>query len=246
MGVLGVVAVLALIGLGVVIAGAVILYVAARRGIGRLRQWGQRNQIAEKVTEQIEVAKASPLARQIMGAPSPYQYLDPSSATSRQIRSVASAMRGDSVLGRYAASVIGSLEKADFYRQAFAGILGSEFGTGTLTWTRFNAPVSEALRDIVTTSARMTNRMQVFDTGEYARLSSVGVEQGSADEENLVTMRATLGDLDRMRDANVRMLAGLGRLHAELSELPANRADAGCEELLEEIRRLSGEAKLYG
>lgn len=245
MGVVGVVAVLALIGLAVVISGAAVLYMAVRRGLDRLGEWGRQSRIADKVTERIEEAKASPLARQIMGSPSPYQYLAPDSATPRQIRSVTLPMRGDPVLGRYATDVVGGLEKADFYLQAFDGILGSEFGAGTLTWTRFHAPVDEALRDVTATSARMANRMQVFDSGEYSRLASAGAEPGSADADNLSAMVATLGDLDRMRDSNVRMLAGLGRLHAELSELPASRADAECEDLLDEIRRLSSEAKLY-
>ena len=245
MGIVEAIVVIALVVLGVIVSGAVALFVTARRGVRRLRQWGSQNQIADKVTERLEEAKSSPLARQIMGSLSAYQYLDPASVTSRQLMSVVSPMSRDAVIGRYATEIASAIGKVDFYEVAFASILESEFGSGSLTWERFHAPVSEATRDILSTSARMANRMQMFDTGEYLRLESDGVAPGSADADNLSAMQATLSDLDKMRDSNVRMVAGLDRLHAELSELPANRADEECEDLVGEIRRLSREAKLY-
>lgn len=244
MGILGFILALLAIVIGVGLAGAIALGVAAKKGAARIADWGRRNQIADKVSEQLEEVKASPVVRQLTGGGA-YRYLDPDAATPRQVRGTLAAFRLDPVTGPFASDAIEAVDKADFYRQALSNTLSSEFGEGSLTWAKFHVPVSDSVQSVVSTSARMANRIQVFDTAAYERLSSSAVVEGSVDADALLDMEATLADLGRMRDTSAHLLSGLERLLGELSALPDARDADGCAYLLDELGRLSRDAKLY-
>lgn len=230
---------------GVAIAGVATIYVAVTRGLGRLFDWGRRQQLPEMAASALGTLKSSPTVKQLTGGSGTYTYLEPETAPAWQIQLMLRGRKSDPVLGRHASDLSSSLDKVDFYEHAFESILESEFGSTSLTWARFKAPIDEAIRDVLATAARAANRMQMFDTEEYQRLSAFGADPGSADAENLSVMMSTVADVSKMRDTDVRLIAGLERLYAALSSLPAERADDECQELLDDLRRLSGEAALY-
>lgn len=230
---------------GLMVTGLVAAVVFVRRGVRHLLGWAEQNQLVERAKVQLlEGAQSSSIVRQVTGT-SAYRYIDPDEATAWQILSVVRPMRHDDVLGPYANAIITSVDKIDFYRDAFDQVLEHEFGSTSLTWVRFHAPVEETLHEVVATSTRMANRMQVFDSCEYRQLRRQPIPEGTTEADRLQVMTITLGNLDVMRDSVLRMMSGLERLHSELTQLSVSHAQGDCDMLLDEISRLAGEAKLY-
>jgi hypothetical protein len=232
--------------LGLAVTGGLTIYAVVRRGISWLMGWARQNRIAEMIPDLplLDAARSSQVVRQVTGTPE-YRYLNPETATPRQIVAIVRPMRGDAMLSPYAHVILGAVGKVGFYRDGFDQVLDHEFGRGSLTFARYDAPVQETLREVVATASRMANRMQMFDSAEYGRLSGRGADVGSAESEQLHVMMESQASLDAMKDSILRMMAGLERLHGELSQLSVSHARGECETLLEEMSRLASDARLY-
>lgn len=186
-----------------------------------------------------------------MGAsPQPAGYLDAEGqASPREILAIVGNRMGDPLLGPYAATVSETLSKADFQRDGIYAVMEREFGEGSLTWDKFSVPVDIALDGIRANAARMANRMRGIDSGEYLRLSRLAdagaVKPGSPQEASLAATGEALAELDRLSDANARMLAELDRLQSELSNMSGAHEIGTTDEIVEELRILADDAKEY-
>lgn len=242
---MGIILVLLLVFGGIGLAGVAAIYVAVTRGVRRLMQWGQEKGLISGAVALLDEAKASPVVRQVTGSTSSYRYLDTEATTERQVVSVVRPLRHDLVLGRHAEFVMSSAGKIEFYETGLEQVLEREFGRGSITWDHFHATIREALHEERVLIVQMANRMQVFDSAEYRRLSSYSPATGTAEAERLSVMRGTLNDLAAMSDTATRILTGVERLHAELSKVSSSRVEGDCDMVLDELRKLSCDAKLY-
>ena len=190
-------------------------------------------------------------ARPRMGAsPRPAGYLDAEGQTDPgEILATVEPRMSDPILGPYAMSVSESLSKADFQRDGIYTVMEREFGEGSLTWDKFSVPVDMALDGIRSNAARMANRMRGIDSGEYLRLSRLAdagaVKPGTSQEASLAATKEALAELDRLSEANDRMLAELDKLQAELSNMSGAHEIGTTDEIVEELRTLSNDAKEY-
>lgn len=257
-GIIAVALLVTFVGLAIVMSLVVFGFISIGRGvralIGTARRMlmraAERTQLPPTTSPAPDPAPRSqgataPTAGHPADAPAPPVHLDPDVATSGQVASAVRTMEHDPTLGRYAESILSSLERADFYEVTFEQMLDQEFGKGGITWARFHAPVVEALGEIVATDARMANRMRMFDSAWYRQTASAGAPLGSAEAERMEVMGQTLVDLERMEDAVLRTIVGLERLYAEVSSISVSHTEEDATELLDDLRRLSEDAKMY-
>lgn len=238
-----IVVLIVLVALGAV--GAATVYVVVTRGMRRLRQWDEEKGLTAGAMATLDEAKSLPIVQQITGVTPTYRYLDVETATTRQIVAAVRPSRQDPVIGSHAEFVLDTIGRIGFYREGFDRLLDHEFGRTSLTWARFHAPVEDALAEEKALSVRMANRIQVFDSAMYQRLSASAPVAGTAESDQLSAMNQTLEDLSMMRETATRLMTGLERLHAELSQMSASHTDEDCSDVLDELQRLSEDAKLY-
>ncbi len=132
-------------------------------------------------------------------------------------------------------------------RQRLSVILEQKFTRGTMSWDKFNSPVSAAESSAIKNVVAMANRMCVFDEKEYARLQNyreddipddIQEEQLRLYQKNLEAIRWTIA-------LNEKILLKLDALAMELSS-SASRSDADWNhELVSEIERLTEETRYY-
>lgn len=225
--------------LGIAIVVGIIIAGGVTWGVRRFRKWDAERHFVDKLRTRADELRHSPAVRQLTGE-SPYRYLaTDGSATQGEIILVVQPMLCDPTLGTHAKKVIDSLQKADFHAEAIDGNLEHEFGRTSLTWERFHSPVAEALGKLRILAAKMANQMQVFDSGEYRRLSS------ASGEGDLASLQVTLDDIGRMGETCDELVNGLGSLHLELDQLRETHEGGESEALLEELKTLTEQTKLY-
>lgn len=132
-------------------------------------------------------------------------------------------------------------------RQRLSVILEQKFTRGTMSWDKFNSPVSAAESSAIKNVVAMANRMCVFDEKEYAKLQNyreddipddIQEEQLRLYQKNLEAIRWTIA-------LNEKILLKLDALAMELSS-SASRSDADWNhELVSEIERLTEETRYY-
>ena len=132
-------------------------------------------------------------------------------------------------------------------RQRLSVILEQKFTRGTMSWDKFNSPVSAAESSAIKNVVAMANRMCVFDEKEYARLQNyreddipddIQEEQLRLYQKNLEAIRWTIA-------LNEKILLKLDALAMEISS-SASRSDADWNhELVSEIERLTEETRYY-
>lgn len=159
----------------------------------------------------------------------------------------------DRYVGRVAASAAQQMESAARRRGRLMAAIDGKFEQGSLTWQRFSSVVESATSAIVRNSAMLANRVQAFDADGYAeivRLTSTGAYHGDAIPDDIQEERRRIyeRDLDSLQSvlaANERMLLEMDRFAAELSALDSAALASGSDEMLEEIRRLVDQTRLY-
>lgn len=178
-----------------------------------------------------------------------YEYLDIDDGVTAD--TVMDAMRpydGAPYVGEYARSVISTLGKAEFTQKGLIAAMDREFTRDTITWDKFAAPVDVAMEGILRNCIQIANRVQAFDTAEYARLSRL-VKAGAASPESSNYQRwelfgNTLKEMDGLRQGNEQLLFELEKLQDELTKLD-DGGSSDTSDIAEEIRKLSEEAKYY-
>lgn len=217
--------------LGVI--GAVILFVVIGTvwGVGHASGWGKHDKRLKEAER-----------------PRTYAYLDASEKlTAEQVLKVAHPYATDDVLGPYALKIEASIEQGKTRKQAILSIADAEFEKGTMTWSKFTAPVDIALEGITNNAAQIANHMQTFDSAAYQHM--VRMEQAASlkatETERYALMRSTLNEMDALQSANDRLLLELERLQTELATMSGAGLDGRTSEIAEEIERLASEAKYY-
>lgn len=179
-----------------------------------------------------------------------YEYLDvENGATAEQIRDAMVPFEGAPYVGEYARGVISTLKKAEFRRKGLFSAIDREFDEHSMTWDKFAVPVDVAMDGILHNCAQLGNRVQGFDISEYERLSRLvkagACAEGSSKWQRWQMFGNTLGEMDELQKANDQLLFELDRLQDELSKLGSKSGGSSTDEIAEEIRKLSEEAKYY-
>jgi hypothetical protein len=182
------------------------------------------------------------------GSAQPYAFLE-EYASKKDVEQVASAYVEDETLGPYAQNVLKTFEDAERRRTGIFSILEQEFGTTSLTWDKFSAPVEVTLETIQRNAAQIANRIQAFDAKEFrrmGRLQNAGAyDENSPETKRLLVMNATLEEMDDIQAANNRLITELEHLQAELTKMSGAGYDTETEQLAAEISKLAEETKYY-
>lgn len=243
---MGLVAVIAIVIVGVVVIGGIVGGMA----------WGVNHPLSPgKETKAIKGADGKP-AKVIGGRKEPkmltgegnLSYLD-AEATGDEIRAVLEPFRKDEVIGYHVGRAYAALNRAEFSRDGIVSLMEREFGRESLTWERFSAPVEAALGSVHSNSARIANIAQAFDSGEYLRLGRLRqagqVADGSQQANRLDAMGAQLREMGTLADDSETMLEELGRLQTELAKLTDSHQAVTSEEIAEEVRNLADMTREY-
>ena len=183
-----------------------------------------------------------------------YVYFDvDSGATAQSIVRVMRDYEQEPVTGPYAQAIISTLNSAELQRKGLFSQIDSEFQRGSISWDRFASTASNALDAILRNCALLANRVQAFDTDEYARMErfyTTGAElRNGAQDPALIQrwalLRDTKAEMDGIRSANEGLLLELGKLSAELSKLARSETSDQSAQIAEEVRRLVEETKYY-
>ena len=177
-----------------------------------------------------------------------YAFLEEEASQDKVVGAV-QPLADDAVLGQYAQDVLATFEAAEVRRKGIFSILEQEFGTTSLTWDKFSAPVNVALDAILHNSVQLANHMQAFDSKEFQRMGRLekagAYKEDSVEVKRLATMRSTLEEMDEIQAANDRLLAELERLQSELTKMSGAGYDSQTEEIAAELNKLAEETKYY-
>ena len=183
-----------------------------------------------------------------------YEYLDVERGTTPE--RIAEVMReyvDDYVAGDYAQAVIEALDAAKFRRRSLIPEIESKFEPNTISWERFMAPAEAALQAVVRNCALLANRVQSFDSTDYARMeefySQGGFDaNGGTDPARLQRWKLlydTKREMDDIRSTNEELLYELGKLSAELGKLSSTVSHDEGARIAEEVGKLVDETKYY-
>lgn len=181
--------------------------------------------------------------------PRDYEYLDvDDGATFETVTKAMSAYEGAPYVGEFARSVVTTLDRAEFRRKSLLVSINREFDSNTITWDKFAVPVDVAMDGILRNCAQIGNRVQGFDVPEYERLSRLvkagACEEGSSNKNRWYLLESTIKEMRELRQANDELLFELEKLQGEIDRL-SDKDDEPTDDILEEIRKLSEEAKYY-
>ncbi|MBR3316591.1 MAG: hypothetical protein IKG21_02060 [Atopobiaceae bacterium] len=195
-------------------------------------------------------ATASAPASTPFSAPRDYEYLDvDAGATAEVVTKAMQPYEGAPYMGEFARSVISALGKADFRYDGLVAAIGRQFDKRTITWEKFMTPVDVAMDGILRNCTQIANRVQGFDIPEYERLlrlkNAGAFEEGSNDQRRLDLFENTIDEMRDLRKANEDLLFELEKLQGELDKLSDKDDGAPNDDILEEIRKLSDDAKYY-
>lgn len=186
--------------------------------------------------------------------PKSYEYLDVDAGTTPE--RIAQVMRNyvdDAVVGVYAQDVIDALDSAEFRKRSLHAEIDSKFAEGSISWSRFANTADSALEAIVRNCALLANRVQAFDTAEYARLEQFFRSGGHSGDEASDRARLqrwklledTRKEMDDIRATNEGLLLELGKLSAELGKLTSTASHDQSTQIAEEVSKLVDETKYY-
>lgn len=151
------------------------------------------------------------------------------------------------VFGGIAKTAAGQLERVEKSRKRLSEIIERKFTKGTMSWDKFQGIVSTAEEAAVKNVAVMSNRMSIFDEGEYQRLQhykeddipdDIQEEQLKLYSDNLESARAVIA-------LNEKILLKLDALTVELSSFEASADADENSEILKELEKLTQDAKYY-
>lgn len=132
-------------------------------------------------------------------------------------------------------------------RMRLSGILDQKFTKGTMSWDKFNNAALSAENSAIKNVVAMTNRMQLFDDKEYARLQHYREDNIPDDiqEEQLLLYKKNFDDIKSMIALNEKILLKLNTLTMELSSSSSEKNADLNDDLLKEIEKLISETKYY-
>lgn len=186
--------------------------------------------------------------------PKSYEYLDiDAGATPEHIAQVMRNYVDDAVVGTYAQDVVDALDSAEFRKRSLHAEIDSKFTEGSISWSRFANTADSALEAIVRNCALLANRVQAFDTVEYARLEQFFRSGGHSGDEASDRARLqrwklledTRREMDDIRATNEGLLLELGKLSAELGKLTSTVSHDQSTQIAEEVSKLVDETKYY-
>ncbi len=217
------------------------------------RSSGRRTEVGTRVAARTADKAAGVQRQQNVTAPGmmrDYEYLDVNEgATAEKITNAMRGFEGAPYVGEYARAVISTLQKAEFRRKGLFSAINREFEANTITWDKFSAPVDVAMDGILRNCAQLANRVQGFDVAEYERLKRLvnagACEKGSSKWERWKIYENTLAEMDEIQRDNEKLLFELEKLQDELGKLGGKNPGGTTDEIAEEIRRLSEDAKYY-
>ena len=157
------------------------------------------------------------------------------------------------VVGPIARSALAEVKLAMRKYPVMLEIIGERFPAGSLTHGKFASAVEAAISAIADNSARLANKMSLFDVAEYRNLryliaSGAYKDDNIPDEIQLERHELLLANKEGMNEvvaANERILLELERFTVEMGQVSPDALDEDAEEMVGEIRRLTEELRFY-
>lgn len=183
-----------------------------------------------------------------------FEYLDVErGTTAAHIVDVMQGYLEDYISGDYARSVIDALDAAEFRRRSLMPEIESKFEPNTISWDRFVGPAQAALDAVLRNCALLANRVQSFDSMDYARMEQFYRNGGFDGNGNTDPVRLqrwkllydTKREMDDLRSTNDGLLLELGKLSAELAKLSSSQTHEESTRIAEEVSKLVDETKYY-
>jgi hypothetical protein len=151
-----------------------------------------------------------------------------------------------------ARTTITEVENATRKRDGIVNLLSGKFAEGSMTWDRFVVATDSAYQTVLDNCVLLANRIQTFDVQDYRMLARSRGASFKKDaipddlqEERWLTLNDALSEMDDIITANEKLLLELDRFSAEIGQLNQLGTDERTAEMLEEIKNLTEEAKLY-
>lgn len=149
--------------------------------------------------------------------------------------------------GSIARTASGQLDRVLKAQKRLADIISRKFGQGTMSWDKFQSIVSAAEESAVKNVVVMSNRMSIFDEAEFERLRHYKEDDIPDDiqEEQLKLYHENFESTKAILALNEKILLKLDALTIELSSFETSANEETNSEILDEIEKLTQDAKYY-
>lgn len=161
--------------------------------------------------------------------------------------------RDDRYVGEAAETAMRQMESAARKQSRLHVAIEDKFAPGSLSWQRFVSVVDSAVGAVTRNAALVANRIQSFDADGYEEASYV-MRNGDyhydsipddIQEERYALYQRALASIQDVLAGNERLLLEMERFSDELARLDAASVEGGNDEMLDEIRRLVDQTRLY-
>lgn len=151
------------------------------------------------------------------------------------------------MFGSIAKTASGQLDRVQKCRNRINEIIGRKFTEGSMSWDKFQSIVANAEESAIKNVVAMSGRMSIFDEKEYERLKTYKEDDIPDDiqEQQLKLYRDNYESTKAALALNEKILLKLDALAVGLSSFEINANEDRNNEILEEIEKLTNDAKYY-
>lgn len=162
-------------------------------------------------------------------------------------KAILKSYQGSRLFGGIAKTAAGQLDRVAKCQNRLSDMIGRKFPEGTMSWDKFHRIVSAAEESAVKNVIAMAGRMSIFDEAEYQRLQHYKEDDIPDDiqEEQLKLYQDNFESAKAVIALNEKILLKLDALAIELSSLEISANEDQNSEILDEIEKLTQDAKYY-
>ena len=170
-----------------------------------------------------------------------------------QISAVLERYTTTDVVSSIAKSAVREIAAVQRKRSALENVIAGKFERNSMSYDRFMTAVNQAADTIEKNAASLANRLQSFDVVEYRHLATI-MQTGSYRRDNIPDEiqheQASLyqqqySEMQSIITANEGLLLELDKFSNELAQLDASQLSGDNSAILDELKRLSEEARYY-
>lgn len=174
-------------------------------------------------------------------------------ADADEVSDVLSEYAYSDVVGEIAAQGRDQLETLAKKKEQLMAMIDKKFEPSSISWTKFAGTVDAAERVVVKNAAELAERIHAFDVDDYENVYSLISSYRYKDdaipddiqEEKYALYRRNLEKMNRILEANERMLLKMDQFAMEMSSLEAGDNDSETSEIMEELEQLISDTKFY-
>ncbi|MBE6472349.1 MAG: hypothetical protein E7Z99_02030 [Coriobacteriaceae bacterium] len=156
-------------------------------------------------------------------------------------------------IGSRARAVSNQVKAAQEKQANMTAVVKAKFPEGSLSNLKFQSAVDTAFNTILRNCTILANRLNAFDVRDFQTLERAKSAQmlgrremvTDVQAERLRLMNDAIASMDDIINANERLLLQLDKLSAELALIGFDQNEADTNDMLEEIKTLTEQAKFY-